>query len=214
MTNYEELFVLSGMLEDKYELHIGEDSERLIAAARGETSALDPRPTCSWASKGEGPEPDLVRTDLIPVWALSETAVDALSNLTGWKPVVLAENPVGGTKSSKRYSVLSITGRAGPVDPTRSEIRNGDDQDSEMVGLYFRDDYWDGSDIFVLKESAFLIFVTDKARSAIGALTQGHITPTFTRLSEFRQHPLGMQSLIERQVADGLGTEEWKWGKY
>ena len=214
MTNYDELYVLSGLLgDDDYQLQINADYDTQVAVARGEMLEFDKVPSSEWASVGSGLEPDIVRTTVLPTIVLGERAVSMLENITGWKPVAIC-GP-GSRRSdatSKKYSVMSITGRAGPVDPTRSEVSNdADSQEAEVVGLYFLDDYWDGSDVFVLKESAFFVFVTERARLIFEEICGVHGCLEFTSLTRFRQHRLGMQSLVEAQIRDGIRSSRWKW---
>jgi hypothetical protein len=82
------------------------------------------------------------------------------------------------------YSLLQITGRAGPIDDSRSQMvwcepeRPVGDRYPAWVGLYFALDSWDGSDLFVPAHSGFVI-VTERVKAAFEdeGITNVSLTP-------------------------------------
>ncbi len=85
------------------------------------------------------------------------------------------------------YTGLSITGRCGAIDYTKSKIiekktvPNGPSS-RYYIGLYFDESSWDGSDIFISEETVMVI-CTSKVKDLFKALKIKHVR--FTSCDEF-----------------------------
>lgn len=99
---------------------------------------------------------------------VSDKIVDAISrnNITGWKatPVRIAG------KEDLKYYILMVTGRCGFVDYNKckkiiKKTPGGEDWPF-LQGLFFEPESWDGTDIFVAENVAF-IFCTEKVKKVI-----------------------------------------------
>lgn len=128
-------------------------------------------------------------------WAVLEVVSDRVTSLldenrfTGWTtyPVeIYAEN--GETIAG--YHGLSVTGRCGPIDETLSPVMTIPPPVPEgeamphRIGLRFRPDTWDGSDVFTPDGTAF-VFVTERVRDALVTAKVTNIS--LTRLTEVEQ---------------------------
>lgn len=108
---------------------------------------------------------------------------------TGWDCYdTLLYDKSGEKLLEQKYYGLMVTGRCGEVDRSRETIYMHPPvvptgpEFPVRKGLYFKDDYWDGSDIFASPD-ARRILVTQSVRDALEA-----IKPTgfkFIRLTEF-----------------------------
>jgi hypothetical protein len=131
---------------------------------------------------------DVVWTGLTGIVLASDRMIALLRDggFTGWQiyPVLLfgkrSEN-IGG------YHGLSVAGRCGPIDWSRSPkewrgplVPNGDKLQVHC-GLFFKKDEWDGSDIFLARDSAITI-VTEHLRQALQHLKMRNVS--FERLTE------------------------------
>jgi len=105
---------------------------------------------------------DLVTTSLVVLYLVSDRIIQAFTDvgITGWStyPVMLWDkrgNEIPG------YHGLTVTGRSGPIDDSRS-VRMLRDPATDptvdagapywaWVGLFFKEESWDGSDIFIAK---------------------------------------------------------------
>lgn len=86
------------------------------------------------------------------------------NNITGWTSFP-AHLFTEGLERLEGYVGLSVTGRAGAIDKSRSQIehsallnRSFDKKYPHRVGVYFQNDEWDGSDIFIPEGSGLLLF--------------------------------------------------------
>jgi hypothetical protein len=123
--------------------------------------------------------PDLVSDRIAKAW---EEA-----GITGWRafPVAVSdelEHEIDGDRI-KGYVGLSITGRAGSFDLTKSQtVLKPNVPGTTMMrwarGLIFEEDSWDRSDVFLSGES-LLVFGTERAVECLEALkaTNVMITP-------------------------------------
>jgi hypothetical protein len=116
---------------------------------------------------------DVIWTTYAGLPLVSESFVDRLdaTGFTGWStyPIILTDRqalPIAG------YHGLSITGRAGPIDRERSQlsvrpprVQRGSPI-ARRIGLFFRNDEWDGSDFSVPEGSAYKI-VTERVVNAL-----------------------------------------------
>jgi hypothetical protein len=109
----------------------------------------------------------------------SSRLIEAMSKavLTGWSgyPVRVFDHR---RKLLPGYHALAIHGRAAPLDDSRMR-REVDRFIIRTHGLYFRDDFWDGSDFFL---SRLYICVTQRAFDVLSALKPTNLE--FTRLDE------------------------------
>jgi hypothetical protein len=88
------------------------------------------------------------------------------------------------------YSGISILGRAAGIDSSCSErvlkpkvVDTGPRQPG-FRGIYFEDDWWDGSDIFTVNNSGYL-FCKSRVKDAISTLKPTNME--FTRLVEYER---------------------------
>jgi hypothetical protein len=125
-----------------------------------------------------------------PVLSLySARIIDVLTEneFTGWRPFPVTIRGKSG-RLIKGYSGISILGRAGNLDDTRSEtvllppLYEGGPDRPGLRGFYFEDDVWDGSDVFTC-ENAPLFLCSLKVKEAISALNPTNIV--FTSLTEY-----------------------------
>ena len=89
------------------------------------------------------------------------------NNITGWKGIPAV---IQGHEELKYY-LLTITGRCGPIDKSRTQIVDS----TKLVynqtvkanqGLFFPEESWDGSDMFV-SEYVNYTFVTEKVKTLL-----------------------------------------------
>jgi hypothetical protein len=124
---------------------------------------------------------DLVETGWASLYLLSDRVISALHQhqITGWKtyPATVYDkksNLVPG------FSIFAVTGRAGPIDNSMSEIIQKDPPVPEgnpyqvRKGRYFDLSTWDGSDIFILKNSLAIV-VTEKVKNVLAPLKPKNI---------------------------------------
>ena len=125
----------------------------------------------------------------IPMFLLSDRVIAALRqhNISGWKgyPAEVYDkrhNLVPG------YTLLGITGRAGPFDDTTGEtitkpprVPNGPCWKARR-GRYFDPTSWDGSDFFIPQDKWF-VMATERVKAALSPLKTKNIT--LTPLLEF-----------------------------
>ena len=86
--------------------------------------------------------------------------------VTGWDtyPVRLLN---ADDKHGRTFHGVTITGRCGPIDPTRSEVfikQMPAKAAKRYRGLYFDVDTWDGRDMFMTEGRGLWHFVTEKVR--------------------------------------------------
>ena len=89
------------------------------------------------------------------------------NNITGWKgiPTVIHKH------EDLKYYILTVTGRCGPLDRSKTQIVDS----TKLIhgqtvkanqGLFFPEDSWDGSDMFV-SEYVNFTFVTEKVKTIL-----------------------------------------------
>lgn len=116
---------------------------------------------------------DILTTTLCVLEAFSHRFITLLRehNLSGWDsyPIVLVDkkgNEIGG------YYGLIILGQCGEVDKSREEVYIRPrpvpaGKEARMArGMYFKDDFWDGSDLFS-PPGYFGLFISKRARDVI-----------------------------------------------
>lgn len=77
-----------------------------------------------------------------------------------------------GGKPTTKYSGLRIAGRCGPIDKSRSarvtRMQPAPRQPYDvLLGLFFEEDTWDGSDFFVSSDGTGFLFVTESVAGAL-----------------------------------------------
>ena len=89
------------------------------------------------------------------------------NNITGWKgiPAVIYKH------EDLKYYLLTITGRCGPIDKSKTTVVDNTTfipgQTTKMYqGLFFSEDSWDGSDMFVAEYVNFT-FITEKVQKLL-----------------------------------------------
>jgi hypothetical protein len=89
------------------------------------------------------------------------------NNITGWKgiPTIIHKH------EDLKYYILTVTGRCGPLDRSKTQIVDS----TKLIhgqtvkanqGLFFPEDSWDGSDMFV-SEYVNFTFVTEKVKTIL-----------------------------------------------
>jgi len=122
-----------------------------------------------WAMGSARPS-DVVWTTLAVPVLLSQHAVDLLrrEHIAGWDaiPCTLYDK----AREARPYSYLTVRGRCGPIDNTRSfkveKIYPGGVFPA-WKGLYFDPSTWDGSDIFMPQGDVGWIFITERVKRAL-----------------------------------------------
>jgi len=96
----------------------------------------------------------IVSNEVIQLWKAE--------NITGWDtfPVQIFDRT--GNSLSKRYSGITVKGRAGKLDYNRSGAKTYLDENDEevilsMEAIYFDLRKWDGSDIFLLDDGNWVL---------------------------------------------------------
>lgn len=140
---------------------------------------------------------DLLGTTYAALLIASERFVTVLEKegFTGWTtyPVFLHQK---NGQILPGYSGLSVTGRAGPIDPTRSRVEQlppavpGAEIVFAEVGMYFDPKTWDGSDFFIPQGTA-AVCVTERVRAVLQKerLTNLHFDPLTQRQLRFVPPP-------------------------
>jgi hypothetical protein len=141
------------------------------------------------AMKGSRPA-DVMGTTLLSLRLVSQRFADLLldNRFTGWHthPVNLYDKK---GNSIEGYQCLVVTGRAGPIDRSRSHIRLDPPPVPQgaptyvEVGMYYDPDSWDGSDIFI-PQSTTAICVAERVKDAVEKA--GLTNVQFTALSDFQ----------------------------
>ena len=119
---------------------------------------------------------DVIWTTLVIPVLVSKRFCTVLERegFTGWSTYLVAVYD-GEGRRLRGYKGLSITGRAGPVDDSRSKkvwrppYVEGGPRIRRQVGLFFKNDQWDGSDIF-LPEGSCWVIVTKQVKDALQGL--------------------------------------------
>jgi hypothetical protein len=144
------------------------DPDTMRGVTRGELH-ID-NPIGVYHKMGGSPK-DIIWTSHGVPMIVSQRVIDVLTEagISGWGtyPVRVldrAGNEVEG------YFGLQVTGRCGPIDPSRSEVihrRFPGGIFPQLKGFYFDPASWDGSDVFVAEKEHHGIFVTERARIAL-----------------------------------------------
>jgi hypothetical protein len=165
------------------------DRDRAIAEpwalVRG---AWTPAAPITFVQDSGGTPHDLIGTTHAIIDLASTRFVETLEagGFTGWRTFGVEVFRKDGTELDG-YHGFAVTGRAGPVDHSRSEpvwvepILPSGQRHQRFRGLYFDPDTWDGSDIFFPGESAITVLGED-VKEALEAA--GVTNVEFQRLTE------------------------------
>jgi hypothetical protein len=132
---------------------------------------------------------DLLTTSYAILDLFSERVIKYLHEMkySGWRTYPVRVSNRSG-QVIPGYFGFSVTGCAGAIDKARAEkiiippaVRGGEAFPG-FKGLNFKDDYWDGSDIFCPAETA-LIIVTEEVKHSMEELRMTNCK--FTRLTEY-----------------------------
>ncbi len=109
------------------------------------------------------------------------------------------------------YFLIIVHGRCGPIDPTRSQFITGNPKDEPIVkGLYFSDEDWRQSDLFITHEKTRFAFSTEQILKKFIEFAPNPVA--FTPLAQMEQHPLGIASIIDHQKRQGINEHARRWG--
>jgi hypothetical protein len=110
-------------------------------------------------------------------WAVLDVVSDRVlgilneSGFTGWTTYRIQMSDRGGNRVTG-YQGLAVTGRCGPIDDQLSRVEMLSPPVPEgrvmphYMGLHFRPETWDGSDVFTPAGTGF-VFVTEQVRDAL-----------------------------------------------
>ena len=112
---------------------------------------------------------DLIATGFPGRYILSDRIISVLrlGRFKGWNTYPVSIVDKKGLKILGYYG-FSVSGRCGPPDESRclSRTENADGLGYEATGLFFDEETWDGSDIFMVQTTAY-ICVTGEVRDAV-----------------------------------------------
>ena len=126
---------------------------------------------------------------------VSERVIKVLreNEFTGWTTYPVEIHGKGGSLV-EGYHGFAVTGRCGPIDWCRGKkVRRpprvpGGKPCNVWIGMYFDPDSWDGSDVFVPKDTLYTI-VTEEVKSAVEGIKPTNVE--FEPLTQFeRSWPL------------------------
>jgi hypothetical protein len=140
---------------------------------------------------GGSKQHDMIGTTHAVVTLVSERFVQALRDggFTGW--TTFPVDVKGKSGEPLDYHGWAVTGRAGPADPALSErvvvppSSPGGRPTEQLVGDFFHPDTWDGSDVFMLGDSAVNV-ITEPVRQALD--DAGVTGVSYQRLSETQRY--------------------------
>jgi hypothetical protein len=133
---------------------------------------------------------DIMGTTFVALRLISKRFANLLleNQFTGWGTVATRIQDKRG-KEIPGYFCLVVSGRAGPIDPSRNRIvldpppvPHGEPTYVE-VGMYFDPMTWDGSDIFI-PEGTTAICVTERVKDVVDRAKIENVQ--FTALSKFQ----------------------------
>lgn len=160
-----------------------ESPEKLL---RGE---LRPHTPISFRRESGSKPQDLMGTTYVAILLVSEQFITTLleEKITGWSTYPVRLHVTEGTKELSSYSGLSVTGRAGPIDQSKSRIEllpppvPGGRAMYAEIGMYFPPDSWDRRDMFI-PDGTLSICVTERVKQAVEKRRLSNIS--FTPLSD------------------------------
>lgn len=146
-------------------------AEYRLAIIRGEVAPS--KPLAFQHNLGEIAR-DIVAASAVGWFLLSDRVIRSLraAGCTGWSTYPVRVN--GNNGDICGYHGLSVNGRCAERDSHRSErVVKGDGKVVRWRGLYFVDDEWDGTDVFLSK---LKICVTRRAYDAISNIPPSNIS--------------------------------------
>lgn len=184
---FREFSILEPDSSDDDALSVDETFDHL-GMYRGEVEVTGDVPAGLWI--GASKEPDILWSGLAHPVAISARLEDALaaSGITGWSSVPYTVE-INGRLEKTSYRLWSIHGRCGPIDSSRSVIREREFPGGRfpmVVGRYFEPSSWDGSDLF-LSPSDTLLYVTRKTVDLMTRLSVNGVG--FTSLDLWEAQP-------------------------
>jgi hypothetical protein len=134
---------------------------------------------------------DLLSTGLVSLKLVSDRVIQLFQEnaFSGWSTYPVLARGKDGEQLDGYYG-LSVTGRCGPIDNSMSEEVWRDSSSPQgnryqaWLGLYFRENAWDGSDIFSPDRTSF-VFVVEKVKNAMEKAKLTNFE--FQRLTEFER---------------------------
>jgi len=160
-----------------------------FASTRGEIIPRSVR--VDWAMGGVTPS-DFVFATTVAAVIVSDRVVGVLTShgFRGWGVYPLRMFTRNGTEVLG-YSGLSVVGRCGPIDNSRSEKfmkRMPGGTFPRWRGLRFDETSWDGSDFFIPRGKGATIFVVDAVKNALEEARIRNVD--FARLDEIERSVL------------------------
>lgn len=134
---------------------------------------------------------DVISAGSVHIKAFADRVVETLreGGFTGW-----ATYPVEIYGKNKEriegYQGFAVTGRCGPIDDSKSPLESceprvpGGRRVQRRVGMYFDQQTWDGSDIFMPEQCGF-VFVVERVKRALEKTKVKNFS--FTRLTEIER---------------------------
>lgn len=126
---------------------------------------------------------DLISTSAPPLVLVSDRLLSTLRGFTGWATFPATVLGKQG-EVIPGYHGLVVTGRSGPIDDTRSRPQvcpppvPGGRTTRQWFGLFFDEQTWDGSDLFVPEDTALTVAVERVKRAFEAArITNSEFTP-------------------------------------
>ena len=181
---FDNLYYLSDPVSNYYfraDLELNEDA---FQVTRREVSPTGPV-VARWGMGRKEPSDIVWTTHAIPI-VISERVVDLLRQheFVGWSTYDVELYSKTGDLIPG-YFGLSVSGRCGPIDNSRS-IEFEEQMPARMAtrwrGLFFEENAWDGSDLFMPEGNGGWKFVTEEVREVFKKAKIKNVT--FTPLSE------------------------------
>ena len=136
---------------------------------------------------------DIIWTTLPPLVLISKRFRDVLerAGLTGWSTYPVKVYDQEG-RQVRGFFGLAVTGLAGAVDNSRSKRVwrgpwvEGGPKSQNYLGMFFKDDEWDGTDIFRPQKSSWII-VTERFKKALEEADLDVRNVKFDKLSTYER---------------------------
>lgn len=167
-------------------LRVGPDDLEALEAL---TSArMKPRKAVEFHRRSGTSSCDVIWTTFPPLVLISNRFADLLAKkgFRGW--TTYPTRVYDGDEQLKGYAGLAVSGRAGAVDRTRCRVERRPPPNPRgsaydvAVGLFFKNDEWDGSDVFMPADTGHII-VTEQVKNSLQTLHIPNVA--FERLSDY-----------------------------
>jgi hypothetical protein len=167
---FERLYAVRPPVDESFRVTL-DSSVYARALTRGEFSVDEPV-VFRW-SQGEDAPIDVIPSELVAPIIVHERVVELLraGGFRGWRPYRVCIFGRDGVEIPG-YAGLSIIGRSGPIDPSRSRTVMKQYPRGEFpmkVGMYFDPETWDGSDLFIPGARNTHVFVVEAVKRALEA---------------------------------------------